>query len=105
MGTGKAAVYVFAVALCQLNDSVAVELSASFLASALVLTLHQRSHWHVKQILYCLKKQVHANVGGDAYETPRRGPIKGATKAKSECIRFPITLTLMVRKCIKGASA
>ena len=70
MGTGKVAVNVFAVALRQLNDSVAVELGAFFLASALVLTLHQRSHWHVKQILYCLKKQVHDNVGRHAYETP-----------------------------------
>ena len=36
--------------------------------------------------------QTHATAGVDAYETPWRGHIKGATKAKSECMRFPLTL-------------
>ena len=36
--------------------------------------------------------QTHANAGVDAYETPRRGRIKGVTNAKSEWIRFPLTL-------------
>ena len=35
----------------------------------------------------------HANAGVDAYETPRHGHIKGATKANSERVRFPLTLT------------
>ena len=38
--------------------------------------------------------QTHANTGEDAYETLWRGRIKGAIKAKSECVRFPLTLTL-----------
>ena len=58
------------VELRRLIDSVAVELGASFYASALPLTLRQCSHWHVKQILYWLKKQMHANTEGDAHETP-----------------------------------
>ena len=41
---------------------------------------------------------MHANAGVDAYETPRRGRIKGATKAKSECVRFPLTLTQMLKR-------
>ena len=86
-----------------LISSVAVELGASFYASALPLTLHQRSRWHVNQILYWLKKQTHARTGGYAYETPWRGRIKGATKAKSECVCFLLTLTLGER--IKGAPA
>ena len=50
--------------------------------------------------------QMHANnAGGDAYETPRRGRIKGATKAKSEYERFPLTLTLTLRKSIKRTPA
>ena len=61
--------------------------------SALPLTLRQCPHWHVNQILSWLKTQTHANAGGDAYETPRSERIKGATWAKSECERFPLTLT------------
>ena len=38
--------------------------------------------------------QTHANAGGDAYETPQRERIKDATKAKSECECFPLTLIL-----------
>ena len=37
--------------------------------------------------------QTHANTGVDAYATPWRERIKGATKANSECVRFPLTLT------------
>ena len=33
------------------------------------------------------------NAGVDAYETLQRGRIKGATKAKSECVGFPLALT------------
>ena len=36
---------------------------------------------------------MHANTGVDAYETPWHGCIKGATQAKSECVRFKLTLT------------
>ena len=61
--------------------------------SALLLTLRQCSRWHVSQILYWLKMQTYANAGVDAYVTPWRRRIKGATKAKSECIRFSLTLT------------
>ena len=49
--------------------------------------------------------QTHANAGGDAYETPQHGHIKGATKAKSECECFQLTPTLMLRERIKGAPA
>ena len=31
---------------------------------------------------------MYANTGVDAYETSRRGRIKGATKTKSECVSF-----------------
>ena len=72
--------------------SVAVQLGASFYASALLLTLCQHYRWHVNQILYWLKTQSHANAGVDAYDTLRHGRIKGATMAKSECIHFPLTL-------------
>ena len=44
---------------------------------------------------------MHANAGRDAYETPWHGRIKGATKTKSECKYFPLTL----RERIKGAPA
>ena len=37
--------------------------------------------------------QTHANAGVEAYETPRRERIKGAIKAKSECVRIPLTQT------------
>ena len=60
--------------------------------AALPLTLRQHSCWHVNQNLYWLKTRTHANAGVDAYEIPRRGRIKGATKAKSECVLFPLTL-------------
>ena len=90
------------VALRRLIASVDVELGASFYASALPLTLHQRSQRHVNQILYWFKKQMYANTG-DAYETPRHGYIKGATKVRSEYVCFPLTLTLHER--IKGAPA
>ena len=46
---------------------------------------------------------MHANTGGDAYETPQRGRIKGATKTKSECECFLLMLTLCNH--IKGAPA
>ena len=36
--------------------------------------------------------QMHANAGGDAYETPRHGRIKVATKDKSEYVPSPLTL-------------
>ena len=49
--------------------------------------------------------QMHANAGGDAYETPRRGSIKAATKAKSQCEHFLLTLMVMLHKHIKGAPA
>ena len=65
------------------------------------MTLHQHSCWHVNEILYWLKKQTHANAGGEAYETPRRGRIKSATKTKSECERF----SLMLHKRRRGALA
>ena len=45
---------------------------------------------------------MHANAGGDAYETPRNGRINGATKAKSECEHFPLTLTLTLCERLKG---
>ena len=92
----------FRVALRQLIDSVAVELGASFYASALPLTLRQLSHWHVNHILYWVKTQKHASAGGDAYETPRRGHIP-STKAKSEYVCFPLILTLTLSEHIKGA--
>ena len=40
---------------------------------------------------------------GLGIETIWRGRIKGATKAKSECTRFPLTLTLTLCDHIKGA--
>ena len=49
--------------------------------------------------------QMRANAGGDAYETPQCGYIKGATKAKSECECFPLTITVTLHKRIKGAPA
>ena len=70
-----------------------VQLGDSFYASALPLTLSQHSRWHVNQILYWLKMRMHANTGVDAYGTPRPERIKGATKAKSECLHFQLTLT------------
>ena len=45
------------------------------------------------------------NAGGDAYETPQCGCIKGDAKAKSECERFPLTLMITLCECIKGAPA
>ena len=42
--------------------------------------------------------QMHANAGVDAYETSWHGRIKGATKAKSECVRFPLTLMRMHKR-------
>ena len=58
-----------------------------------------RQHYHQPFTLACqpnrvcwLKMQTHANAGVYAYETPRRGCIEGATKAKNECIQFPLTL-------------
>ena len=48
---------------------------------------------------------MHTNTGGDAYETPLCGCIKGAIKAKSECERFLLMLTLLLREHTKGAPA
>ena len=95
-------IHVFAVALRQLIDSVVMELGASFYVSALLLALHQCSGWQANQILYWLKKQMHANAGRDTYETPQCERI---TKAKSECVCFPLTLMLTLCECIKGAPA
>ena len=38
---------------------------------------------------------MHANAGVDVYETARHGRIKGAVKAESEYVRFPLTLMRM----------
>ena len=43
------------------------------------ISIDPASTLHVNQILYWLKMQVHANAGGNAYEYPLRGRIKGAT--------------------------
>ena len=42
--------------------------------------------------MYWLKTQRHASAGVDAHETPWHGRIKGATKAKSEGVRLPLTV-------------
>ena len=68
--------------------------------SALLLTLHQHPHSHVNQILYWLNMQTHTKAGGDGYETPQCGRIKGTPKVKSECVRFLLTLTLLLRERI-----
>ena len=91
---GSCYALAFPVALRRRVGSVAMSLCVSFNASALPLTLHQRPRWHVNQFLYLLKMQMHAKAGVDADETPHQhGRIKGATKAKSECVRFLLTLT------------
>ena len=92
IGYGSFYALAFPVALRRRISSVAAQLGSSFYASALPLTLCRHSHWHVNQNLYWLKTRMHPNAGVDAYETPRRERIKCATKAKSECVHFPLTL-------------